>query len=90
MRIPHTALAEDTLRNLIEEFVTREGTDYGERLFSLADKVVHVRRQLDKGSVVIVFDPHTESCHIMPIETATANMADDAGPASATGENDCD
>lgn len=90
MRIPHASLAEDTLRNLIEEFVTREGTDYGERVFSLADKVVHVRRQLDKGSVVIVFDPHTESCHIMPSETVPLDMDDDTDPASATGENDSD
>lgn len=65
MQIPHTALADATLQNLIEEFVTREGTDYGSTLYSLADKVVHVRRQLEKGSAVIVYDPHSATCHIM-------------------------
>jgi uncharacterized protein YheU (UPF0270 family) len=29
--VPHTALAPDVLRRLIEEFVTRDGTDYGAR-----------------------------------------------------------
>jgi len=72
MRIPHTALAETTLQNLIEEFVTREGTDYGDRIFSLAEKVSHVRRQLDQGRIVIVYDPHTETCHIMPEEAVPA------------------
>jgi uncharacterized protein len=70
MRIPHAALADETLRNLIEEFVTREGTDYGDRAYSLADKVLQVRRQLDQGLVVIVYDPHTESCHMLSRDAA--------------------
>lgn len=65
MRIPHTALAPDTLQRLIEEFVTREGTDYGEQVYTLAQKVVQVKRQLDQGLVVLVYDPHSESCHIV-------------------------
>lgn len=90
MRIPHAALAEETLRNLIEEFVTREGTDYGDRLFSLADKVAQVRRQLDQGSVVIVYDPHLESCHIMPSDAVPRVSDDDADNASAAGDHDSD
>ena len=64
MEIPHTALAPATLRNLVEEFVTREGTDYGSHVYSLQDKVRHVLRQLEQGSAVIVYDSQTESCHI--------------------------
>ncbi|MEI7949417.1 MAG: YheU family protein [Gammaproteobacteria bacterium] len=64
MEIPHTALAPDTLRNLVEEFVTREGTDYGAQVFSLDDKVRHVMRQLEQGRAVIVYDSETETCHI--------------------------
>ena len=64
MIIPHTALAEDTLRNLVEEFVTREGTDYGDRLYTLEDKVRQVMRQLEEGSAVILYDSRTETCHI--------------------------
>lgn len=64
MEIPHTALAPDTLRNLVEEFVTREGTDYGNHVYSLQDKVGHVLRQLEQGSAVIVYDSESETCHI--------------------------
>ncbi|HTQ98673.1 MAG TPA: YheU family protein [Candidatus Acidoferrum sp.] len=64
MEIPHTALEPDTLRNLVEEFVTREGTDYGPNVYSLDDKVRHVLRQLDRGTVVIVYDGGTQTCHI--------------------------
>ena len=64
MLIPHTALAEDTLRNLVEEFVTREGTDYGSYEYSLSDKVAKVMRQLTDGRAVILYDPEHMTCHI--------------------------
>jgi uncharacterized protein len=64
MEIPHTALAPETLRNLVEEFVTREGTDYGNHDYSLQDKVRHVLRQLERGNVVIIYDSKSETCHI--------------------------
>jgi len=64
MEIPHTALDPATLCNLVEEFVTREGTDYGNHEYSLQDKVRQVLRQLHQGSVVIVYDSNSETCHI--------------------------
>lgn len=66
MQIPYTALDADTLRNLLEEFVTREGTDYGDQVYTLEQKVRHVQRQLERGLVVIVYDPHSETCHVLP------------------------
>ena len=33
--VPHTELRADVLRAVIESFVLREGTDYGERELSL-------------------------------------------------------
>lgn len=65
MLIPPTALEASTLDNLIEEFVTREGTDYGTHAWSLAEKVAQVRRQLERGEAFIVFDADTSSCHIV-------------------------
>ena len=47
--IPHHELSEDALAGVIESFVLREGTEYGERDYSLAEKVLHVRGQLDAG-----------------------------------------
>ena len=64
MHIPHEQLSQETLRSLIEEFVSREGTEYGQRDFSLADKVKHVTRQLERKQAVINYDPETQSCNI--------------------------
>ena len=62
--VPHTELAADLLRAVIESFVLREGTDYGEREYSLDEKVARVIRQLERGEAQIVFDPDTESVDI--------------------------
>ena len=63
---PHTELAADLLRAIIESFVLREGTDYGEEEFTLDQKVERVIRQLERGEAQIVFDPDTESVNIAP------------------------
>ena len=65
MIIPHTSLQPETLRNVIEEFVLREGTDYGNAVYSLDQKVAQVYKQLEWGDVVVVFDPETETCDIV-------------------------
>lgn len=63
--VPCTELSPDALRGVVEAFVLREGTDYGERAFSLEQKVAHVMRQLEKGEADVVFDPNTESVDIV-------------------------
>jgi uncharacterized protein YheU (UPF0270 family) len=65
IEVPLTALAEDTLRGLIEEFVTRAGTDYGADEKTLEQKMADVRRQLVRGEAKIVFDPENESANIV-------------------------
>ena len=55
MIIPWQDLAPETLDNLIESFVLREGTDYGEHERSLEQKVNDVKRQLKSGDVVLVW-----------------------------------
>jgi uncharacterized protein YheU (UPF0270 family) len=62
--VPYTELAADLLHAVIESYVLREGTDYGEKEFSLEDKVAHVISQLKRGQAQIVFDPETESVSI--------------------------
>jgi len=65
--VPHTALTADLLRSVIESFVLREGTDYGEREFSLEDKVARVVRLLERGEAQIIFDPQTDSVDIVTV-----------------------
>lgn len=64
MLIPHALLEADTLTGLIEEFVTREGTDNGDET-PLETRVLRVRRALDKGEAVIVFEPESQQCQLM-------------------------
>lgn len=80
MLIPHTALAEATLQNLLEEFVTREGTDYGAFVYSLEDKVRHVKKQLESGIAVIVYDPHSSTCHILHKSELLPESPEEQGP----------
>jgi uncharacterized protein YheU (UPF0270 family) len=56
------------LRGVIEAFVTREGTDDGVQDVPLATKVVQVRKQLDTGTAVIVYDEDTGSGTIPPAD----------------------
>ncbi len=59
------ALAPDTLRRLVEEFVTRDGTDYGDVEMPLDRRVAAVLAQLKSGVAVIAFDPRAESATIV-------------------------
>jgi uncharacterized protein YheU (UPF0270 family) len=59
--VPHEALAVDALRGVVESFVLREGTEYGETEYSLEQKVAHVMRQLERGEALIIFDPTSQT-----------------------------
>ena len=65
--VPYAELAPDLLHAVVESYVLREGTDYGEREFSLAEKVTHVIGRLERGEAQIVFDPETETVSIVSI-----------------------
>ena len=76
MIIPHQQVSADALRGLIEEFITREGTDYGWEETSLERKVQQVQAQIEWGDVVIVFDPATETVSLLP-ERDARDFGDD-------------
>lgn len=65
MEIPINMLSQQALDQLIEDFVLREGTDYGHSEYSLEDKKKHVIRQIEHKQVIISFDPETESCTLI-------------------------
>lgn len=66
IRIPHQQLSTDTLDGLIEEFVTRNGTD----LTDAPRSIEQVRKLLEQGKAVITFDEDEESCNILLREDA--------------------
>jgi len=63
--VPHTELSADALTGVIQSFVLREGTDYGERDVSFDTKVSQVLRQLERREAEIVYDQNTESIDIV-------------------------
>ena len=63
--VPHTSLSETALQRLIEEFVTRSGTDYGAEEKALDQKIVDVRHQLERGKAKVIFDPATGTANIV-------------------------
>ncbi|BAN47042.1 YheU family protein [Metapseudomonas resinovorans] len=64
MLIPFNLIEADTLTRLIEDFVTREGTDNGDDT-PLDTRVERVRRALKKGEAVIVYDADSQQCQLM-------------------------
>lgn len=64
-RIPIKELSNKALEGVIEEFVSREATDYGEKEISWDVKLNQVRQKLEDGSAVLVFDDETETTTIL-------------------------
>ncbi len=82
--VPYTELSEDALRGVLESFVLREGTEYGEHDVSLDQKVAQVTRQLKRGEAQIVFDPQSETIDI--VVTAGSKRASEGRPPAARRE----
>lgn len=65
MLIPYQELNPETLEALIEAFVLREGTDYGDSELSLAEKVALVMTQIQRGTVLICYSEQEESVDLL-------------------------
>lgn len=65
VEVPPEELPSEVLRALLEEFVTRDGTDYGASERGLDEKVADVERQLARGEVRIVFDVEEETVNVV-------------------------
>lgn len=68
MLIPYTKLSEEALRAIIEEYITREGTEYGVTEYTFEQKIEQIHQQLLQGEIKINFDIETETCNLFPIK----------------------
>ena len=73
MIVPHQQLSPEALRGIIEEFVTRSGTE----LTDADVKIEHVTRQLEQGTVVITYDAKTSTCSIVPADSVEEEPPND-------------
>jgi hypothetical protein len=64
--IAYQDLSAEALHGVIESFVLREGTDYGEHEVPLSKKIEQVVRQLKRGEAQLIFDPNSETVDIVP------------------------
>jgi len=78
-RIPINKLTPEALQGVIEEFISREGTDYGESEVSRDTKFRHVKKMLERGSAVLLFDDETETTNIFLAENPILRRLDDSG-----------
>lgn len=74
VRLSPGDLAPDTLRAVVESFVLREGTDYGQHETSLDDKVAQVLQQLRRREAYVVFDPNSETVSIVVARAFDGSM----------------
>jgi len=65
MIIPYEQISAETLDSIIEAFVLREGTDYGDVEYTLEQKVDQVKQQLAAGEAVIEYSEEHESVTII-------------------------
>jgi uncharacterized protein YheU (UPF0270 family) len=68
IEVPIGKLSSDALEGLIDEFITREGTDYGEREYALTEKRASVLKQLQRAEVAVVYDFESESTTLVTRE----------------------
>ncbi len=76
MIIAIEGLSQQALYGVIEAFILREGTDYGEIEISLDEKIAQVHQQLVLGNLVLVFSELHQTVNIMPKEQFTAQSYD--------------
>jgi len=69
--VPMQRLPVDILQALLEEFASRDGTDYGEREFTLEQKVAALRSQMQNGELQLLYDAESEQWDLVPREQAT-------------------
>jgi uncharacterized protein YheU (UPF0270 family) len=65
VHVPLERVASDTLQAMLEDFASRDGTDYGRRELSLGEKVANLQSQLGSGELSLVFDLASEQWDLL-------------------------
>jgi len=68
VEVPWQKLSQEALLGLIEEFITRDGTDYGARELSLEEKTDEAMLRIKNYSILIVYDEASETCQLINSE----------------------
>lgn len=77
MIIPYQKLSDEALRALIEDFVTRDGTDYGKIEMSMQEKSAHLLALLKKGELLITYNEELQSCGLVTKGEVKVSLSQD-------------
>jgi uncharacterized protein YheU (UPF0270 family) len=66
IEVPPKRLQVEVLQALLEEFASRDGTDYGERELTMEQKVQRLHKQIQSGDLCIVYDVDSEEWDLVP------------------------
>ncbi|MDV6317284.1 YheU family protein [Idiomarina sp. HP20-50] len=77
MIIPWQEIDQETLNNLMESVVLREGTDYGSQELSFETKVEQLKQRLKSGAAVIVYSELHESVDVVDKDSVTGSVPDE-------------
>ena len=64
--IPYDSLSSETLDTILDDIVSRDGTDYGEYDLSVAQKRQQALKVLSNGEAVLLFDTESETIKMVP------------------------
>lgn len=64
--VPPERINQETLRKMVEEFVTRDWSELSDSGCTFEDKIGQVIEQLKDGRANVVFDLVSETCNIVP------------------------
>ena len=68
--VPTQRVEAQSLQALLEEFASRDGTDYGERELSLEQKARELQLQLERGELVLLYEVEAEQWDLLPRQLA--------------------
>ncbi|PMR69058.1 YheU family protein [Halomonas heilongjiangensis] len=80
IEVPHRMLPGETLDALLEAFVTRQGYDTTDTGAGMRGWVAELKRQLERGELLIAHDLETETTEVMTLAQWRAfgrDLADD-------------
>jgi len=66
VRIPLDRVDSVVLKAMLEDYASRDGTDYGERELSMDEKVANLQRQLRSDELAVVYDLDSEQWDLLP------------------------
>lgn len=67
IEVPYQQISASALQGLLEEFITREGTNYGEVEVSIDEQLNRAMLRLKCKEIKIMFYPDTQHCQLLEV-----------------------